>query len=208
MTNTGRKGTVVLMGVLAMLVPGRASAQDGPVATSDQREATIVLHVVNLAAISREVLNQVKEHVAMVYEDIGVRTVWVDSEQAVGKHVDGGLHLTVMLLPRDNVEKNLSGRASRTMHSAELTPASGAPTFFATAFRRCPDPSSLRFSSAQSSLTKWAISCCPQRAIRASGIMRASVDVQHPTHLPSFEKSQANSIRTMLLEPSAGAAWR
>ena len=86
MTNTGRKGTVVLMGVLAMLVPERASAQDGPVATSDQREATIVLHVVNLAAISREVLNQVKEHVARPYAGIGVRTVWVDSEQAVGKH--------------------------------------------------------------------------------------------------------------------------
>ena len=64
---------------------GAVNAQDGPVGTSDQREATIVLHVVNLAAISREVLNQVKEHVARVYEDIGVRTVWVDSEQAVGK---------------------------------------------------------------------------------------------------------------------------
>ena len=41
------------MGVLAMLVPERASAQDGPDATSDQREATIVLHVVNYAAICR-----------------------------------------------------------------------------------------------------------------------------------------------------------
>ena len=49
------------------------------------------------------------------------------------------------------------------MHSAELTPASGAPTFFATAFGRCPDPSSLQSSSPQSLLTKWAISCCQER---------------------------------------------
>ena len=207
MTNTGRKGTVVLMGVLAMLVPGRASAQDGPVATSDQREATIVLHVVNLAAISREVLNQAKEHVAMVYEDIGVRTVWVDSEQAVGKHVDGGLHLTVMLLPRET-SKKFQGRASRTMHSAELTPASGAPTFFATAFASMPGPKFFAIQLGAVIAHEVGHLVLPEKGHSRHGIMRANVDVQHPTHLPSFEKSQASSIRTMLLEPSAGAAGR
>ena len=207
MTNAGRKGTVVLMGVLAILVPGRSSAQDGPVATSDQREATIVLHVVNLAAISREVLNQVKEHVAMVDEDIGVRTVWVDSEQAVGKHVDGGLHLTVMLLPRDNVKK-ISGQGISNDALGRAHPGIGRAYILCDRVRSMPGPKFFTIQLAAVIAHEVGHLVLPGKSHSRHGIMRANVDVQHPTHLPSFEKSQGSSIRAMLLEPPAGAAGR
>ena len=184
MTKAGRKATVVLMGVLAMLAGGRASAQDEPVATSDQREATIVLHVVNHAALPGDVLNHVKEHVARVYEVIGVRIVWVDSEQAVGKHRDGGLHLTVMLLPRDMARKKMSAERLTNVTRPGSSLPSGAPTSSATASPRCPVTQVLsRSSSATSSLTKWAISCCRRRGHSRTGIMRATV--RRARHSPS-----------------------
>ena len=65
MTSTGRKGTVVLMGVVAMLV---ARACKRPGATRmDQREATLCSDV-NYAALSRDVLSQAKARVEAVYE--------------------------------------------------------------------------------------------------------------------------------------------
>ena len=87
MTNTGRTGTVVLMGVLAMLVAGRASAQDG-----------LALHVVNYAAVPQDVLAGAMVRVASMYKGIGVSTVWVEDQGVVRKYQDGRLHLTILLL--------------------------------------------------------------------------------------------------------------
>ena len=72
MTNAGRKATVALVAAVAMMVAGRANAQDEPTAAPGPRDATIVLHVVNYAALSRDVLDVAMARVARVYKRIGV----------------------------------------------------------------------------------------------------------------------------------------
>ena len=108
MTNAGRNATVALVAATAMMVAGRANAQDEPTAAPGRGTATIVLHVVNYAALSRDVLDEAKARVAKVYEAIGVRTEWVDGEEPVEQRQDGRLHFTVLLLSRDMAEKKIS----------------------------------------------------------------------------------------------------
>ena len=138
MTNAGRKGTVVLMGVLAMLVPGRASAQDGPVATSAAHRPTIVLHVVNYAAMPSEVLNQAMEHVERVYDVIGVRIVWVEGLPIVRKHQDDGLHLSILLLPHEKSEKKTSERGIADERARPGPPTQWARAHLLRAHRLSP----------------------------------------------------------------------
>ena len=108
MTKVGRKGTMAWIAAVIAITAGPANANDAPIAPPDQREPSVVLHLVNYAALSGDVLNKAKDRVAMVYQNIGVRTVWVDSERPVRKHQDGGLHLTVVLLSRDLAQKKIS----------------------------------------------------------------------------------------------------
>jgi hypothetical protein len=67
-----------------------------------------VVHVVNYAGLSRDVLDEAKTRVANVYAVIGVRTVWVDGLDTVKPRRDGPLHLTVMLLSREMAQKKIS----------------------------------------------------------------------------------------------------
>ncbi len=97
MTKTGRKGTVVLMGALAMLVAGRASAQGGNRATCRQ-----------LRRSAADVLSQAMARVASIYNGIGVGTVWVQDTGMVRKYQDGRLHLTILLLSREMTEKKIA----------------------------------------------------------------------------------------------------
>ena len=103
MTNAGRQATAALVTVLAMAMGERASANDEPIAATGQREATIVVHVANYAALPPPVLAGARARVATVYAGIGVRTVWVESEDTVRLRQDGQFHLTVILLSTHTV---------------------------------------------------------------------------------------------------------
>jgi len=208
MTKAGRTVTTALVAALAVMVGGRASAQDEPPAATDPREATIVLHVVNLAAVSREVLNQVKEHVARAYAGISVRTVWVDSEQAVGKHLDGGLHLTVMLLPREIAGRKISVQDISNDALGRAHPGIGRAYIFCD--RVASMPGSKFFSIQLGAVIAHEVGhlLLPEKSHSRSGIMRAWMDVQHAIHLQSFDKSQADSIRKTLMTSPVGATGR
>ena len=107
MANAGRKATAALVAAVAIMMAGRVSAQAEPVAASGLRDATIVLHVVNYAALSREVLDAAQARVAKVYELIGVRIDWVDGEVSLEQRQDGRRHLSILLLPRNMAEKTI-----------------------------------------------------------------------------------------------------
>ncbi len=108
MTNAGRKATVALVAAMAMMVAGRANAQDEPTAAPGLGDATIVLHVVNYAALSRDVLDAAMERVESVYQPIGVRIVWVDGERSAEQRQGNRLHFNILLLSRDMAEKKIS----------------------------------------------------------------------------------------------------
>ena len=198
MTKTGRNATVALVAAAAMMVAGRAHAQDEPTVAPGPRNATIVLHVVNYAALLRDVLDVAKARVAMVYELIGVRTVWVDGEASVEQRQDGRLHLSILLLSRDMADKKISadGIKDGVLAQAHVTgrrasifcdriaTAPGAPTYF-------PIPLGDVIAHEVGHLLLGADSHS------RSGIMRAYTNV-HALHLQGFDKRQARIIRTML----------
>jgi hypothetical protein len=208
MTKVGRKGTAALMVALTVLVAGRASAHDDQIVATDQGEATIVLHVVNYAALSRDVLDETRARVASIYAVIGVRIVWVDSEQPVKTLRDGGLHLTVMLLSRDMTEKKISaeGLSDNLLGQAHLP--SGRAYIFCDRIATMPGAPTY-FPIPLGDVIAHEVGHLVLRSNNhsRSGIMRVNADV-HAIHLQSFDKTQARSIRTMLMEPTARATGR
>jgi hypothetical protein len=201
MTKAGRKGTAALVAALVMMEAGRASAHGEPTSISDQRETTIVLHVVNFAGLSYEVLNPARDRVARVYEGIGVRIVWVDSEQAVRKHLDGGLHLTVMLLPREiaGISDDAVGRAH---------PGIGRAYIFCDRVASMPGPKFFAIQLGAVIAHEVGHLLLPERSHSRSGIMRAEMDAQHAIQLQSFDRFQADSIRKTLRNPTVAPAGR
>ena len=208
MTKARRNATVALVAAAAMMVAGRASAQDQPSAAPGLREGTIVLHVVNYAALSSDVLDVAKARVAMVYELVGVSIVWVDGERSAQQRQDGRLHLSILLLSRDMADKKISadGIKDGVLAQAHVTgrrasifcdriaTAPGAPKYF-------PIPLGDVIAHEVGHLLLGADSHS------RSGIMRAYTNV-HALHLQGFDKRQADTIRTALLEPSGGAIGR
>ena len=200
MTNAGRKGTVVLMGVLAMLVPGRASAQDGPVATSAAHRPTIVLHVTNYAAVPSVVLNQAMKRVERVYDFIGVRIVWLEGLPIVKKHQDDGLHLSILLLSHEKSEKMASERgiAENVLGQAHLP--SGRAHIFC---ERIASAHSARIATTLGSVIAHEVGhlLMPKIDHSPRGIMSAAMDM-NTAQLSSFNNEQASLIRMTLLEPA------
>ena len=190
-----------LISVSAARLLGAQHTHDERTATSDRREATIVLHVVNFAALSRDVLDTARDRVATIYMSIGVRTVWVDSEQAVEKHLDGGLHLTVMLLPHEmlGISDDAVGRAH---------PGIGRAYIFCNRVRSMPGPKFFAISLGAVIAHEVGHLLLPEKGHSRSGIMRAEMDVKHAINLQSFDKSQADSIRKTLMTPTVSAAGR
>ena len=203
MTNLGQKTMGALVAAVVMTSAGQAVAQDEATATADQYP-TIVLHVVNRAAISREILNQVKEHFVRVYEGIGVRTLWVDSEQAVGKHVDGGLHLTVMLLPR-TLANGKSPVEGISPDARRAHPGIGRAYIFCDRVASIPGPKFFGIQLSAVIAHEVGHLLLPEKGHSRSGIMRAEMDAQYSIQLQGFDKSQARFIRKVLLEAAAGA---
>jgi len=208
MTKTGRKATAALVTVLAMAVGERASANDEPIAATDRGEPTIVLHVVNFAALSHDVLNGARDRVAMVYKDIGVRTVWVDSEEAVRKHLDGGLHLTVMLLPQDLSESKISAEGISNDALGQAHFANGRAYIFCDRVATMLGTKLFAIQLGAVIAHEVGHLVLPEKSHSRSGVMRAEIDVQHAIHLQRFDKTQAGIIRNTLIKPTARATER
>ena len=208
MTKAGLKATVVLATVLAAMAGGRVSAHDESIAATDQPEAAIVLHVENHASLPGDVMRGAKARVERVYEGIGVRIVWVDSDEAVRDRRDGRLHLTVVLLSGDMARKKISaeGLKGKVVGQAHffsgrayifcdrIAPKSGRPRFFAIPL---------------GDVIAHEVGHLLLRENRHSqtGIMRTAVDM-HAVHVQSFDTTQANTIRKRLTERTAGATGR
>jgi hypothetical protein len=177
-----------------------------PIAATAQGQPEIVLHLMNYAVLSREVLDETKVRVASVYKIIGVRTTWIDSERRADQRQDGRLHLTVLLLSKDMAEKKISaeglkdgvlgqahhpsGRASIFCERIATMP--GAPTYF-------PIPLGDVIAHEVGHLVLGS------NSHSRSGIMRAYANV-HTIHLQAFDEAQARTIRAVLMRPASTAA--
>lgn len=214
--------TGIMMAIGLAVAPVTAASQPNE-AEPIKGEATIVLHVVNVAALPRHILNQARDRVAEVYEGIGVRTVWVDSKQAVGRHVDGGLHLTVMLLPRGATEWKISAKGIPNDALGLAHAALGRAYIF------CDRVAAMQFLSRNTTsmvnhdllgsrllaLQLGAVIAhevghlmLPEKSHSRSGVMRAQMNTQHANHLQSFDTTQADIIRTTLMKLTVGATGR
>ena len=201
MGNIQRKAAVALVAAFTLLVTGRASAQDDQPMAADRSEPTIVLHVVNYAALSREVLDEARDRVTGIYEVSGVRIVWVESEQPVKTLQEGGRHLTVMLLPADMTRKLIASRNTPrdVLGTAHLP--SGRAHIFCDRIATWPGTSGF-FAIRLGDVIAHEVGhlVLTTKGHSTSGIMRANLvrDI-----LPqSFDSRQVRTIRAALVGPS------
>ena len=160
MANAGRKATVALVAAVAIMMVGRVSAQAEPVAETGLRDATIVLHAVNYAALSRDVLDVAKARVAKVYELIGVRIEWVDGEVSLEQRQDGRRHLSILLLSRNMAEKTIKANGIEDGVLGRAHVSGGRASIFCDRIAATPGaPKNLSTRSATSSPTRLGISC-------------------------------------------------
>jgi hypothetical protein len=207
MTQTGRKATLALVAAIAMMMAERASAQDEPTAAPGRQEATIVLHVINYAALTNAVLNVAKARVAMVYDLIGVRIVWVDDKHTVVRHHGGRLHLTVLLLSRDMAERTISAGDIKDGVLARAHVTSGRASIFCDRIATAPGVPNFPIPLGDVITHEVGHLVLGANSHSRSGIMRADMDVK-ALHLRSFDKRQAAAIRTSLMELTAGNTER
>jgi hypothetical protein len=194
MTNTGRRATGASVAALALMLATQAGADDEPIAAN---EATIVLHVVNYAGLSRDILDQARTRVAKVYEVVGVRIVWVDGHEAVRQ--DSRLHLTVMLLSRDMAEKKISAEGISDYVFGQAHLPSGRAHIFCDRIATMPGASGflpIRLGDVIAHEVGHLVLTTGGHS--RSGIMRANVDVR-AIQLQTFDKTQARTMRTTLM---------
>ena len=208
MKKAGRRARTALLAALALTVAGRANAYDEPIAANDQRGATIVLHVVNYAGLSRDVLDETRIRVARIYEFIGVRIVWIDSEQLVSTNQDGGLHLTVMLLSRGMAEKKISaeGLPDYVLGTAHLP--SGRAYIFRDRIATMPGASTflpIRLGDVIAHEVGHLVLTTTSHS--HSGIMRAHMDMRN-IYAQSFDSRQVRTIHTALMQSKSGVTGR
>jgi len=198
MTNAGRKGTVALVAAIVMMVAGRANAQDEPTAAPDQGEPTIVVHVTNYAALSREILDAVNGRVAMVYGVIGVRIVWVERERPVGHLQDGRVHLNVLLLSREMAASKFSADGIKDGVLGQAHLPSGRAYIFCDRIVTAPGaPKYLPIPLGDVIAHEVGHLLLGANSHSSTGIMRARTNV-HGRHLQGFDKTQARSIHMRL----------
>jgi hypothetical protein len=198
MTNTGRIATVALVATATLMVAGRASAQDEPTAAPGRDDATVVLHAVNYAALSRGVLDVAKARVAMVYEQIGVRVEWVDGEVSFEQRQDGRRHFSILLLSRDMAEKKIKGNGIEDGVLGQAHTSGGRASIFCD--RIAATPGGLRhFSISLGDIIAHVVGhlLLGANSHSRSGLMRANIDVG-ALHLQSFDEKQSRTIRTTL----------
>lgn len=198
MTGTGRKATVALAAAVTMFAAGRASANGEPAAAPPGHEAIIVLHVINHAALRRDVLDAAKARVEGVYDAIGVHAVWVDSQEAVNQRQDGRPNLTVLLLSRDMAEKKISAERIKDGVLGQAHPVSGRAHIFCDRIATTPGPPRYLGRPLGDVIAhEVGHLLLGTNSHSGSGIMRANMNVQ-AIHLVTFDKTQALTIRTSL----------
>jgi len=203
MTNAGRTATVALVAAMALMVAGQANAQDELTTAPDQGEATIVLHVTNYAALSRDILDVASARVAMVYKVIGVHTVWVERETPAVHRQDGRVHLNVLLLSREMAESKISADGVKNGVLGQAHLPSGRAYIFCDRIATMPGAPTY-FANPLGDIIAHEVGHLLLGANHSpSGIMRPYASVR-ALPLQSFNKTQARAIHTKLREPAAG----
>jgi hypothetical protein len=203
MTQSRRKAAAVLAvaGAMTAETPARANVQSIP--ATDSRERTIVVRVANYPDLPRQILDGAKARVERVYAGIGVRIVWIRGEDPLKSHQDGRLHLTVILLSNDMARKKIAAQriAKHVLGQAHL--ASWRAYIFCDRIAAVPGAPTL-FPLSLGNVIAHEMGHLLLRENRHSrtGLMRANAELD-AIHLKNFDTSQANRIRTMLLEPSS-----
>ncbi len=198
MTKAGRIATVALVVVATMMVARRADAKDEP--TTATRQVTIVLHVNNYAALSSEILDVAMARVAMVYERIGARVVWVDDQGSVKRLEDGQLHLTVLLLSRVMAEKKISATGIEEGVLGQAHLPSGRASIFCERIAATPGaPQNLAIPLGDVIAHEVGHLMLGANSHSSSGIMRPNVNVRE-LQLQSFNNPQARAIRRSLAD--------
>ena len=180
-----------------LTVAGGASANDEPTAAAGLRGPTIVLHIVDYAALSPKVLNVAKDRVAMVYKPIGVRIVWVNGERGAEQRQDGPLHLSILLLSRAMAEKTISANGIEDGVLGQAHPRSGRASIFHDRIARAAKYFPICLGDVIAHEVGHLL--LGTNSHSRGGIMRMNVTVD-TILLRSFEKGQAEAIRTRLMD--------
>jgi hypothetical protein len=169
-------------------------------AGTDIGHPTMVLHIINYAALSLDVLDEAKARVASVYKVIGVRTVWVDSERSADQHQDGRLHLTILLLSRDMAEKKISAEGIKDGVLGQAHQPSGRASIFCERIGTMPGaPTYFPIPLGDVIAHEVGHLVLGSNSHSRSGIMRTHTNV-HTIHLQTFDEAQARTIRTVLMK--------
>jgi hypothetical protein len=198
MTNMARRAMVVLVVLGTVMMAGPANAQD----------ATITLRVFNHAALSHDVLDAATGRVSLIYERIGVRIVWVESEVPSERVQDGRRPLNVLLLSRDMAEKKINVERIKDGVLGQALAPSGRAYIFCD--RIADTPGALQhFPISLGDVIAHEVGhvLLGPNSHSRTGIMRANIDVRGLL-LQGFDEGQALAIRTTLIEPTAIVARR
>jgi len=189
-----------------MTVGARASAQDASVAVTDLRDRTIVLHVANYPALWPHVLAWARARVEKVYEGIGVRIVWVESDDTVRQGQDGRRHLTVILLSRDMAAKKISAERTPAHVLGQAHLATGRVYIFCDRIAAAHGtPTLLSIPLGNVIAHEVGHLLLRENSHSHKGLMRANVDLQSMQR-QNFDTSQTTAIRTSWSTP-AQPAW-
>jgi hypothetical protein len=171
-----------------------------PIAATEQGQPTMVLHVINYAALSRDVLDETKARVARVYKVIGVRTLWVDSERSADQREDGRLHLTILLLSRDMAEKKISAEGLKDGVLGQAHQPSGRASIFCERIATMPGaPTYFPIPLGDVIAHEVGHLLLGTNGHSRGGIMRAHTNV-HTIHLQTFDEAQGRTIRAVLMK--------
>ena len=169
-----------------------------PIAAPGLAHPTIVLHVMNYAALSREVLDATMARVARVYNVIGVRTVWVESERSADQRQHSPLHLSILLLSGEMANKKISLEGLKDGVFGQAHQPSGRASIFCERIATMPGaPTYLPIPLGDIIAHEVGHLVLGTNRHSRSGIMRAYANV-HTIHLQTFDEAQARTIRTVL----------
>ena len=169
----------------------RVAQPADPMVAISQTQLTLVLHVINYAALSRDVLDETKARVARVYEVIGVRTVWVDGERSADQRNDGRLHLTILLLSPDMAEKKISAEGLKAGVLGQAHQRSGRASIFCERIGTMPGaPTYFPIPLGDVIAHEVGHLVLGSNSHSRSGIMRAHTNV-HTIHLQTFDEVYA-----------------
>ena len=190
--------------LVAIGIAGTARAAQAqptaPIAGPGHAQPTVVLHVMNYAALSRDVLDETMARVARVYNAIGVRTVWVENERSADERQNSPLHLSILLLSRDMADKKISLEGLNDYVFGQAHQPSGRASIFCERIATMPGaPPYVPIPLGDVIAHEVGHLVLGTNSHSRSGIMRAHTDV-HTMHLQTFDDAQARTIRTVLMK--------